>query len=331
MSQTAERPSSSRGTQDPSPEPCVSVVTIFHDAERFLADSIESVLEQSFRDWELILVNDGSSDGSVAIARRYVDRFPDRLRLVEHPGGVNRGMSASRNLGISVARGRYIALLDADDVYLPGKLEHQVALLDSLPDVGVAFGRTQLWRSWTGDPADAHRDSFRSVGVPPGTIVRPPDFIPLVVRSLAALPCTCGVLMRRDAVLRAGGFEESFRGMFEDQVFFYRIFANEQVIIDGRFLDRYRQHDASWSHQSLASGAWKRGAELSASRRAFLEWLEVFLRDERLSKLGLHRQIRRELLPYRHPALAPFWRALAPFRELRTRWKRRVRVANSRE
>ena len=82
---------------------------IFWEAERFLEEAIESVVAQTYASWELLLVDDGSRDGSTAIARRYVRRFPDRMRYLEHPGHANLGMSASRNLGIRHSRGSYVA------------------------------------------------------------------------------------------------------------------------------------------------------------------------------------------------------------------------------
>src|SRR3954451_25115181 len=80
--------------------PRVSVVTPFLNAERFLAEAVDSVLAQTYTDWELLLVDDGSSDGSTEVARNYVGLNPARVRYLEHPGHMNRGTSASRNLGI---------------------------------------------------------------------------------------------------------------------------------------------------------------------------------------------------------------------------------------
>src|SRR5258706_2880162 len=78
----------------------VSVVVIFLNAERFISEAVESVVAQTYGNWELLLVDDGSNDGSTEIARSYAAKFPDKIRYLEHHGHENRGMSASRNLGI---------------------------------------------------------------------------------------------------------------------------------------------------------------------------------------------------------------------------------------
>src|SRR5215213_5930752 len=134
--------------------PAVSVITIFLDEEEFLEEAIASVRGQTFEDWELILVDDGSTDASPAIAALHAAADPKRIRLISHPGRKNRGMSASRNTGIAAARGEYIAFLDGDDVYLPQKLEMQVQILRDNPAAAMVYGATKHWYSWTGRPHD---------------------------------------------------------------------------------------------------------------------------------------------------------------------------------
>src|SRR5262249_44847302 len=135
--------------------PLVSVVTIFLDAdERFFEEAIASVFAQTYTNWELLLVDDGSTNGSSEIARRYAREHADRIRYLEHPGHQNRGMSATRNLGVRHARGEYVGLLDADDIWLPEKLERQVAILEAHPEAGMVYGPTLVWYGWTGEPED---------------------------------------------------------------------------------------------------------------------------------------------------------------------------------
>src|SRR5262245_28935708 len=137
-------PSQSAGevaiTMTRTENPLVSVVIIFLNAEKFLQEAIASVLTQTYPNWELILVNEGSVDASIDIAMSHARSRPKKIRYFTHEGRVNLGMSASRNLGIENARGTYIAFLDADDVWMPAKLEEQVAILENEPAVAmVAF------------------------------------------------------------------------------------------------------------------------------------------------------------------------------------------------
>src|SRR5262245_8909028 len=138
--------------------PLVSIVLIFFNEARFLEEAIASVLAQTFTDWELLLVDDGSTDGSDAVARAYAASHPMRISYFTHDGCANRGPSASRNLAIERAGGRFLAFLDGDDAWLPDKLSEQLAILNTEPHVEMVFGHSQQWYSWTGRPQDVARD-----------------------------------------------------------------------------------------------------------------------------------------------------------------------------
>ena len=283
-----------------SSRPLVSVVTIFLDASAFLDESVESVLAQTYESWELLLVDDGSTDGSSTTARGWAARHPDRIRYLEHEGHANRGMSASRNHGVRHARGEVVAFLDADDVYLPDKLERQVALLVARPEADVLYGATQYWYSWTGDPADVARDRARRQGVPDGSMHPPGTLLVPLLRDEIRTPCTCGVVMWREAFEAAGGFEERFRGMFEDQAFFFKLFATTSILVDAGVHDRYRQHDASHCHVEQASGSWDGSGRPSPSQRDYLHWLEGYVARTGLDRdRALHATLQRALRPYR--------------------------------
>ena len=100
----------------------VSIIIIYFNAAEFFREAIESVLAQTYDHWELLLVDDGSSDGCAEIATMYAAREPSRISCLQHDGRRNLGMSASRNLGIHNAKGKYLAFLDADDYWLPDRL-----------------------------------------------------------------------------------------------------------------------------------------------------------------------------------------------------------------
>lgn len=284
-------------------KPYVSVIIIYYNAERFLEEAILSVFAQSYNEWELLLIDDGSTDESTNIGRRYASAYADKVSYFEHPDYQNRGMSASRNLGIEKSRGEYIAFLDADDVYLPQKLERQVAILDAQPAAGMVYGATEHWYSWTGKREDAHRDVKRRLGIAPDTLVQPPTLIPLFLRSEAQTPGICGILVRRQVIQQVGGFEVDFRGMFEDQVFIYKICLRVPVYIESGSWDRYRQHSGSHTRVSDKVGTHARDGSPSPAHRRFVQWLESFLVEQRVTDREVWQAFRRQTWPYRHPRL----------------------------
>jgi glycosyltransferase involved in cell wall biosynthesis len=153
--------------------PRVSTVAIFLNAERFLEEAIASVLAQTFTDWELLLVDDGSSDGSSEIAHRYA-RKDERICYVEHAGHENRGAAASRNAGVQQSRGEFVAFLDSDDVWFPQKLARQISIFDAHPELALVFGASEYWHSWTGNSGDEDRDEIVLPGIRPGEVIEPP-------------------------------------------------------------------------------------------------------------------------------------------------------------
>lgn len=267
----------------------VSVITIFLNAEKFIAEAIQSVLAQTYDQWELLLVDDGSADRSTEIALQYVAQYPHKIRYLSHEHRQNRGMSASRNVGILNAKGEYVAFLDSDDIWLPQKLEKQIEILNRYPEAALTFGPSQWWYSWTGNPEDQERDCLREVGGKPDTLFIPPTLLSLFLRKEARTPATCAVLIRKDVCKTVGGFEETFRGLYEDQVFFVKLFVMVSVFVSSECLDRYRQHPDS--HCSIAD---KTGAlhylDSNPERQVFLSWL-----DQYLAALGVKKQFCGEL------------------------------------
>lgn len=114
--------------------PEVSVVMAVYNGRPYLEESVESILSQTFEDFEFIIVNDGSEDGSGKILKQFAMK-DERIQLVHQE---NRGHVASLNRGLKLAQGRYVARMDADDISHPERLRRQVNFLDDNPDVGVA-------------------------------------------------------------------------------------------------------------------------------------------------------------------------------------------------
>ena len=114
--------------------PKVSVIIPCYNRERFIKETIESVLRQTYPNIEIITIDDGCTDST----RRILEEFKGTIKILEHPGRANKGQSASLNLGIRNSNGKYIALLDSDDLFAPLKIDRQVEFLEENP------------RYWTG-------------------------------------------------------------------------------------------------------------------------------------------------------------------------------------
>ena len=253
-----------------TPAPRVSVVTIFLNAERFLGEAIESVLAQSFRDFELILVDDGSDEPCSAIARGYANRYAPRVQYVEHHGHRNLGMSASRNLGIAASQSEFIAFIDADDVWSADKLAEQVAIMDAHPNLGMSCGAVRFRRSW-----DGRQDVIVPTGHAQNRVIPPPEAsLALYPLGKAVAPCPSDLLLRRNVVASLGGFEEHFTGprqMYEDQAFLAKLYLAAPVFFSDKVWLNYRQHPDSYVAKV------KRQGQYLEVRQYFLSWLERYL------------------------------------------------------
>lgn len=114
----------------------VSVIIPVYKVEKYVAATVQSVLNQTYQNFEILIIDDGSPDRSVEICQQFGD---PRIKIVSQQ---NRGLPGARNTGIRNAQGEYLALLDADDIWLPEKLEKHVAHLESSPKVGISFSRS---------------------------------------------------------------------------------------------------------------------------------------------------------------------------------------------
>lgn len=279
------------------------VIPTFQRRDR-LAEAIASVLSQTHHRLEVIVVDDGSTDGTGAMVRALED---PRIRYVRQE---NRGVAAARNRGLRECRGEFVALLDSDDTWLPWKAEAQLAILRSLPAVGMVW--TDM-RAVDGSDAlvaerflrvmySAHRrvrieealeraDALRSLVSPPAAgpdgAVYHGDLFPSMIHG--NLVHTSTVVLRRSRLESAGGFDEGYRVAGEDYEFHFRTCAHGPVA----FLDEpsiaYRVGEAD----AITVSA---GPEIA---RASLATLERYL-GEHAPRFRLSRAERRGLLAWTH-------------------------------
>ena len=207
--------------------PLVSVVMPAYNARRTIAESIESVRAQTYGRWELIVVDDGSSDATGAFVR---ERFDDpRITVAEQ---ANAGVAAARNTGIAKAKGDLVAFLDSDDLWLPRKLEAQVAVFLRDPALGLCWTARKVLRDRPEDAVTVEEE------IPPGEIdaaLLRGNFIALVT-----------VMVRREALETAGLFDTGLFGT-EDWDLWIRIGRRYATAYLAQPLALYRDHEGGIS------------------------------------------------------------------------------------
>ena len=195
--------------------------------------------------------------------------------------------------------GEALAFLDADDAWLPDKLEQQVGLLRAHPEADMVWGRTRYWFGWTGNPDDKQLDNVAAFPEGLGGLVRGAALRAVCFQG--APPSNCASLFRTEFVRRIGGWESSFKGLFEDQVFWAKACTLGAAYIDDQCVARYRMHPDSSCYVALREGAYH------DSRKRYLEWVEAYWRDLEIDP-GANagddpaaRLLGRELRRYRRP------------------------------
>lgn len=172
----------------------VSAVIPVYNGERYLAEALDSVMEQDYPDLEVVVIDDGSTDHSAAIARSWARGMPHPLRYVYQE---NAGLSAAQNAGVREAAGEFIGFLDCDDLWTPGKISRQMAVFAGRPDLDMVFGRVEQF----------HSPELVALGGVPN----------LEEREVMPGYSTGTLLARRRAFERTGPFSPAFRlGEFLD-------------------------------------------------------------------------------------------------------------------
>lgn len=197
--------------------PFVSVIIPFFNEEEFFEETIQSVLNQDYENWELLLIDDGSTNKSTDIAKMFATEYSEKIKYLEHPGHTNRGASATRNKGIKSARGTLIAFLDADDIFEQNYLIKQIELFRKT-NASMICEATQYWYSWN-DPSG--KDEIIPVGAQQDHLYRPQvlNLLLYPLNGYHAAPCMCATIVLKEALLKHDGFEDSFTGLYDDQVF----------------------------------------------------------------------------------------------------------------
>ncbi len=212
--------------------PAVSVIIPSFNAELYIAEAIDSVIKQTFTDWELIVVDDGSTDRTVDAIQPFLE--DPRIRLLRKANG---GVASARNLGIFNSNGMFVALLDADDRWLPAKLEKQISVMRHFPEVGVCGTGCLIISADGCILRKGTCEAFHGIALPR-----------LLYASMANMTTA---MIRRDVFEEVGLFDETLQ-FAEDYEFWLRVGVHCTVHMISEPLACYRRGHASRSSRGQA-------------------------------------------------------------------------------
>jgi glycosyltransferase involved in cell wall biosynthesis len=209
--------------------PAISVVMSVYNGEKYAPEAVESILAQTFRDFELIVIDDGSTDGTKALLEGFAQR-DTRVRLISRP---NKGLTKTLNEGLGVARGEFVARMDADDVSLPTRFEKQIEFLRANPDC-VCVGARVLRVDPYGSPLSEsdHKLTHEEIDAQ------------LIEQGLGWAITHPVAMMRRDAVQQVGGYREQFKTS-QDLDLWLRLAEVGRLANLPEILLKYRYHPES--------------------------------------------------------------------------------------
>lgn len=214
----------------PTHGPSISAVVAAYQAEEWIAEALESILGQSRPPAEVVVVDDGSTDGTA----RELERFADRVRVIRQPNG---GCPAAFNTAFAAARGDFVALCGSDDVWSPRKLEWQAEAIEAHPEADVLCGHAVLIGDRTGEYPR-----------PPGEGLLDSDALKDALYRECVI-CAPSVTIRRSLFERLGPFVENF-GADDYEYWFRCLRAGARFHYDPRTLLSWRQHESNLTQQT---------------------------------------------------------------------------------
>lgn len=223
----------------------ITVIMPVYNGSQFLDLAVKSVIRQTYRHWELFLIDDGSTDNSLLLMNEWA-KIDSRIKVLFHQDHVNRGVSATRNLGINNAHGEYIALLDCDDEWLSDKLEKQICIFEEHPEAVLVYSKAVSVDEEGVELAKSiHSFDFPHIcgtglpnskdGIIAGMIIGP-VWMPALT-----------VTMKTDSVKNLGGFDDTLKLQAEDHLLFTLLVANGSAYFIDEVLAKYRVHQKSFT------------------------------------------------------------------------------------
>jgi glycosyltransferase involved in cell wall biosynthesis len=228
----------------------ISIITPVYNGLRYLPATVQSVVAQTNGDWEWLLVDDGSNDGTLEYCQKLACQ-DTRIRSLSHPAGANLGQAASRNLGIGNATGEFLAFVDSDDLWIPEKLERDLDALQKHPQAVVTYSRVLYWYDLECPPEVNSRNRLGNLGIACDVVLEAPTVLLHMIRNLydfaCQFPSTCCMLVRRSALPQVGQlFDPSFH-YFEDVIPLTKLFLRYPAVVGDDTRTIVRMHTGSFT------------------------------------------------------------------------------------
>jgi peptidoglycan/xylan/chitin deacetylase (PgdA/CDA1 family)/SAM-dependent methyltransferase len=243
--------------------PSVSIIIPMFNAERTIKETLFSISRQTHESYEVLIVDDGSTDNSRKIVEDYERESGGRITMLQHGDSLNLGLSQSRNLAMEHARGDFIVFLDSDDTIHPEKLAHDLAILKANSDAAAVVGRALWWWDGSGHQ-DAHLDIIFE---PADRVLQPPSFFNATYQTEAGgvPPCVHSWMIRKAVLKKIEPFDPQVM-TYEDQKFFAELSLRYPVYVSSTCLCDYRRKEVTLWATAVASGSD------TVARSRFLEW-----------------------------------------------------------
>lgn len=279
--------------------PLVSVIIPFYNIEQFLTEAILSVIDQDYKNWELLLIDDGSFDESTNIAKSYCNQ---QISYYRHLDGQNKGVAASRNLGISFAKGEFVAFLDGDDKWLKEKLTQQINIFFSEPKAAMICEASLYWHDWE---TEEKKNVLKEVGVPGDQLYKPFELAEKLapLRKGKTAPSPSSIIIKKEVLEKVEGFVECFIGIYapyEDQAFLFKIYLNEFVYVSSRCNNLYRQRTGS------VMNVYKIRDQKNAIKYYYLKWAKNYMKIHQIKHPIIENLIKTEIKLYKYSFLMKY-------------------------
>jgi glycosyltransferase involved in cell wall biosynthesis len=228
--------------------PLVSVIIPLYNGGKYIESTLMSVLSQTFNNYEILVVNDGSTDDGPKKVLTIIEKYPGHIQLISHSDGRNHGIAASRNLAIKRAQGMWIAFIDQDDLWLPEKLEKQMRAVNQFPEADIIYGKVSFIDDKGGQIRIRGMHTTYGKGVPenPQNIFKEliqEDFIPNLT-----------VLVRKRCIEKVGLLDEGPHHEYEDWLLLSKISFYYKFLFLPELLGAWRLHDNNYSEHIFKSG-----------------------------------------------------------------------------